>query len=109
MHTLMFVTNTEMVIGKNNDFQCFFLDLLMFSLFSLDLTRLSVWVLDGDPGHVNLLKYALNETNYTHTLVILTVSMTTPWSWKEQLEHWIKILSEHVHNMSIDPGAYNIF
>lgn len=60
--------------------------------------------MDGDPGHVNLLKYALNETNYMHTLVILTVSMTTPWSWKEQLDHWIKILNEHVHNLNIDPG-----
>lgn len=63
--------------------------------------------MDGDPGHANLLKYALNETNYMHTLVILTVSMTTPWSWKEQLDHWIKILNEHVHNLNIDPGMVN--
>lgn len=26
-----------------------------------DHTRLSVWVLDGDPAHTDLLKYALNE------------------------------------------------
>lgn len=66
-----------------------------------DLTRLGVWVLDGDPGHVNLLKYALNEKNFPHTLVILTVSMTAPWSWKEQLDHWTKILSEHVEKLNI--------
>lgn len=71
-----------------------------------DLTRLGVWVLDGDPGHVNLLKYALNETNFAHTLVILTVSMATPWSWKEHLEHWVKILSEHVNNLSLDAGNF---
>lgn len=71
---------------------------------STDLTRLGVWVLDGDPGHANLLKYALNEKNFPHTLVILTVSMTAPWSWQEQLEHWTKILSEHVEKLNISPG-----
>lgn len=70
------------------------------------MTRLGVWVLDGDPGHVNLLKYALNENNFAHTLVILTVSMATPWSWKEHLEHWVKILSEHVNNLGIDSGNF---
>lgn len=29
-----------------------------------DLTHLSVWVLDGDPAHVELLKFALNEENF---------------------------------------------
>ncbi|XP_055296541.1 cytoplasmic dynein 1 light intermediate chain 1 isoform X2 [Sitodiplosis mosellana] len=66
-----------------------------------DLTRLGVWVLDGDPGHVNLLKYALNENNFPHTLIILTVSMTAPWSWNEQLNHWIQILSDHVKKLNI--------
>lgn len=60
--------------------------------------------MDGDPGHANLLKYALNEKNFPHTLVILTVSMTAPWSWQEQLEHWTKILSEHVERLNISPG-----
>ncbi|XP_055843436.1 cytoplasmic dynein 1 light intermediate chain 1 [Episyrphus balteatus] len=68
-----------------------------------DMTRLGVWVLDGDPGHVNLLKYALNENNYAHTLVILTVSMTAPWSWLEQLNHWIKVLAEHIESLKLDP------
>lgn len=61
-------------------------------------------MLDGDPGHSNLLKFALNETNYEHTLVILAVSMTTPWSWQEQLEHWTKLLRDHVNNLGIDAG-----
>lgn len=68
-----------------------------------DVTRLGVWILDGDPGHNNLLKYALNESNYAHTLVILTLSMTTPWSWVEQLQHWIKILEHHIAELKIDP------
>lgn len=68
-----------------------------------DLTRLGVWILDGDPGHINLLKYALNESNYAHTLVILTLSMTTPWSWVDQLQHWIKMLDDHIAELKIDP------
>ncbi|XP_037026129.1 cytoplasmic dynein 1 light intermediate chain 1 [Bradysia coprophila] len=67
-----------------------------------DLTRLGVWVLDGDPGHSNLLKFALNESNYAHTLVILTVSMTSPWSWLDQLQNWMKVLADHVDQLKID-------
>ncbi|XP_055609006.1 cytoplasmic dynein 1 light intermediate chain 1 isoform X2 [Uranotaenia lowii] len=67
-----------------------------------DVTRLGVWILDGDPGHNNLFKYALNESNYAHTLVILTLSMTTPWSWVDQLQHWIKILEDHIAGLKID-------
>lgn len=74
----------------------------MFFFLLTDLTRLGVWVLDGDPGHSNLLKFALNESNYAHTLVILMVSMTTPWSWQDQLQHWIKLLAEHVDTLKID-------
>jgi len=66
------------------------------------MTRLGVWVLDGDPGHTNLLHYALNETNYAHTLVILTVSMTQPWGWLEQLNHWIKVLGQHIESLQLD-------
>lgn len=66
-----------------------------------DTTRLGVWVLDGDPGHTNLLKFALNERNYAHTLVILTVSMTTPWSWLDQFHYWVKILADHVDKLDI--------
>lgn len=66
------------------------------------MTRLGVWVLDGDPGHTNLLRFALNETNYAHTLVILTVSMTTPWGWLEQLNHWIKVLNIHIESLKLE-------
>ncbi|XP_018782963.1 PREDICTED: cytoplasmic dynein 1 light intermediate chain 1 [Bactrocera latifrons] len=68
-----------------------------------DTTRLGVWILDGDPGHTNLLRYALNETNFEHTLVILTVSMTEPWAWLEQLNHWIKVLSDHIESLKLEP------
>lgn len=66
-----------------------------------DMTRLGVWVLDGDPGHTNLLRFALNERNYSNTLVILTVSMTTPWSWLDQFHYWVKILADHIDKLNI--------
>ncbi|XP_044738133.1 cytoplasmic dynein 1 light intermediate chain 1 isoform X2 [Chrysoperla carnea] len=66
-----------------------------------DQTRLSVWVLDGDPGHANLLKFALNEETYTHTLVILTVAMTTPWGILDQLQNWASILADHIDTLKI--------
>lgn len=66
-----------------------------------DHTRLSVWVLDGDAGHTNLLKFSLSEETFEHTLVILTVSMTAPWGWKEQLEHWTEILKNHMKNLDL--------
>ena len=75
--------------------------LLLFVFVFLDLTRLGVWILDGDPGHHNLLKYAIHEQNYAHTLVILTVSMTTPWSWLDQLQHWMKVLDDHVNTLKL--------
>lgn len=58
-------------------------------------------MLDGDPGHTNLLRFALNEPNYSHTLVILTVSMNTPWLWMDQCQHWMKILADHVERLAV--------
>lgn len=74
---------------------------LNLSLF-IDHTRLSVWVLDGDPGHLNLLNFALNEETFPHNLVILTVSMTTPWGILEQLQHWASVLANHMDKLKID-------
>lgn len=68
----------------------------------LDHTRLSVWVLDGDPGHTDLLKFALNEDNFEHTLVILTVTMTAPWAILEQLQYWTSVLGDHLDKLKLD-------
>lgn len=67
-----------------------------------DQTRLSVWVLDGDPAHTHLLKFALNEDKFKDTLVILTVSMTTPWGILEQLQHWSSVLADHLDGLKLD-------
>lgn len=64
-------------------------------------TRLGLWVLDGDPFHQNLLIYALNEETFADTSVILTASMTTPWSLIESLEKWAEILASHIDKLNI--------
>lgn len=33
--------------------------------------------------------------------------MASPWSWKEHLEYWVKILHEHVNNLNIDAGSFD--
>lgn len=107
MHTSMYAMNTEMVRIGLLQLLLMRCDIRNLTTFIFpDLTRLGVWVLDGDPGHSNLLKFALNANNYEHTLIILTVSMTTPWFWQEQLQHWIKVLSEHVDKLNIDSGKF---
>ncbi|CAK1603534.1 unnamed protein product [Parnassius mnemosyne] len=68
-----------------------------------DHTRLSVWVLDGDPGHTNLLKFALNEETFPHTLVIFTVAMTTPWGILDQLQSWASALGDHIDKLNFTP------
>ncbi|CAH0549343.1 unnamed protein product [Brassicogethes aeneus] len=67
-----------------------------------DNTRLNVWVLDGDPAHTDLLKFALNAETFKETLVILTVSMTSPWGILEQLQHWVSVLADHVEKLKLD-------
>ncbi|XP_005105824.3 cytoplasmic dynein 1 light intermediate chain 2 [Aplysia californica] len=64
-------------------------------------SRLNVWVLDGDPHHTGLLKYALKEDNFSDTLVMLVVSMAQPWSLLETLNKWAEVLSDHVDKLRI--------
>ncbi|RXG72386.1 Cytoplasmic dynein 1 light intermediate chain 2 [Armadillidium vulgare] len=69
-------------------------------------TRLGVWILDGDPNHSELLEFAVNEKNLEHTLVLLTVSMTTPWAIMDQLHTWASTLQDHIDKLKIDPDKY---
>lgn len=72
-----------------------------------DHTRLSVWVLDGDPGHSNLLKYALNAERFEQTLVILVATMTTPWTILDQLQFWAKLLGDHLDKLASENPSFN--
>ena len=55
-------------------------------------TLLNLAVLDGDIAHSNLLKFALSESNYRDTTVMICTSMATPWSIMDQLHKWIGVL-----------------
>lgn len=68
----------------------------------LDATRLGVWVLDGDPGHLNLLKFALSEETYPHTLVMLVASMDSPCSLLDQLHFWSNKIHDHLRTLKIN-------
>lgn len=71
-----------------------------------DHTRLSVWVLDGDPVHGELLEFAVDGENLEHTLVLLTVSMTTPWGIMDQLHTWASTLQDHIDKLTLDPDKF---
>lgn len=67
-----------------------------------DQTRLSVWVLDGDPGHANLLRFALSSERFPHTLIMLVAAMTAPWAILDQLQAWAALLGDHVDKLPLD-------
>nr|CAD7255984.1 unnamed protein product [Timema shepardi] len=66
-----------------------------------DHTRLSVWVLDGDPSHSHLLRFALSEETFPHTLVMFVVAITTPWGMLDQLQTWASVLQDHIDRLKI--------
>ena len=74
-------------------------------LFCTDHTHLAVWVLDGDPSHSNLLRYALTEHTYSNTLLMLTVSMMTPWAMLDQLREWASIILDHIDKLPFSAEA----
>ena len=81
-------------------FTFFLLIFCHFFSFS-DHTRLGHWILDGDPSHSHLLRFALTEENFTDTTVLLCVAMTTPWNIMDQLKNWARILQDHIDKLSL--------
>lgn len=73
----------------------------MIISFVVEQTRLSVWVLDGDPRHAELLQFGVHSTSLEHTLVVLTVSMETPWTIMDQLQIWATTLHEHLDSLKL--------
>ena len=70
-----------------------------------DHTHLNVWLLDGDSSHAHLLRYALTEETYSSTLLMLTVSMTTPWAILDQLHKWASLLQDHIDRLPFSAEA----
>ncbi|XP_064641728.1 cytoplasmic dynein 1 light intermediate chain 2-like isoform X2 [Lineus longissimus] len=74
-----------------------------------DHTRLGTWILDGDPHHTGLLKFALSEENFEHTIVLLVVSMGHPWAIMDSLKKWSAILRDHIDLLRIPPEQMRDF
>ena len=77
---------------------------LVFS-FAVDHTHLAVWLLDGDSSHSHLLKYAMTEKTYSSTLLMLTVSITTPWAMLDQLREWASLIQDHIDKLPFSAEA----
>ncbi|XP_074603088.1 dynein light intermediate chain [Brevipalpus obovatus] len=64
-------------------------------------TVLSVWVLDGDLYHTNLLKFPVNQESLPHTTLMLVASMSSPWDILDSLEKWANVFAGHIERMNI--------
>ena len=58
-------------------------------------------MLDGDPRHSNLLKFALTESNAVDTLVLLVVSIAQPWRMLDSLRQWVELLERHIARLNL--------
>lgn len=68
---------------------------------------MGVWIPDGDGSCTNLLKFALNEGNFEHTMVAFVVSMSTPWNILESLKKWSTILRDHIKKLNLSESKRN--
>ena len=57
--------------------------------------------MDGDPAHSHLLRFALKESNFTDTSILLCVAMTTPWNIMDQLQNWATLLHDHIDKLTL--------
>jgi hypothetical protein len=60
------------------------------------ISRLNVWVLDGEVAHKNLLKFAINPETIAHSLAVIVINLSQPWDLVESLTRWLKVLQEHM-------------
>jgi len=66
-------------------------------------TTCNVWVTDGHLSHRNLVKFSLKPETLEHTLVLLVVDMSQPWTAMESLDKWTGVIREHLDSLKLDP------
>lgn len=66
--------------------------------------QLGIWCLDADPSQSHLLRFALNESNIWHTMLLICVSLAEPWSMLSELQMWLRIVQQHVARLKLAPG-----
>ena len=74
---------------------------MCYCLSSTDSTKLGVWVVDGDATHTGLLKYALTPENYSDSVIVITASMSQPWSLLKSITNWLNIITDHIDRIGI--------
>ncbi|XP_022083930.1 cytoplasmic dynein 1 light intermediate chain 1-like isoform X2 [Acanthaster planci] len=68
-----------------------------------DSTRCGVWILGGEDEHSELLKFALTPASLSHSLAILMVDMSKPWSILDMLNKWAGLLRRHIDTLRMPP------
>lgn len=63
-------------------------------------------MLDGDPGHKNLLKFAITPEKFPNTFLMLVVAMTTPWAMLDQLRFWAKVFADHLDKLASENSSF---
>ncbi|CAH8616456.1 unnamed protein product [Schistosoma rodhaini] len=94
-------------INSNTSIQCGIgLDYQFLSLHEdgrEDSLHMGVWSLDpGDSQQCNLLKFALNKSTIWHTMGIICIDYTEPWSLLNDLELWLQMIEQHINYLKID-------
>ncbi|XP_052899320.1 cytoplasmic dynein 1 light intermediate chain 2-like [Anopheles moucheti] len=93
-------------LNKENPKKCSGLEYYRIAVVGgIPCDYLTFWVLDDDGSrHKEVLKCVLREQTFPHTLVMLVISMDTPWNWMEQLQRWMNRLTEHIAGLMIHPA-----
>ena len=66
------------------------------------LSRIGVFLLDGDREHAELLTSFLTKDALSSTLVVLTADMSRPWGIMESLNNWTTLLQDHLKRLGAD-------
>lgn len=74
-----------------------------------DNKKLNIWISSGDTYHTNLLKYALNETNFGFSCCMIVVSLSEPWNAIDSLGEWLANLKMHIDRLKIDQRQMESF
>lgn len=69
------------------------------------LSRLTVFLLDGNPEFHNLLDYIITPASLSSTLLVVVLDMSKPWTLGRSLERWLQIVYDHIsalHSPQLD-------
>jgi Dynein light intermediate chain (DLIC). len=79
----------------------------MFAFICLEHTRLSIWIQSGEPHIKDLMKNVITKESIHHSLVVLCVDISKPWSMIDSLDQYMNILREHLHTLNISAKVLN--